>query len=176
VRESKEWGVNAIALDREIGHDTAETFDRRFSDARPTLLAICASVIGREEAQDAVQEVYVRARERIGQLRNPALFEAWLARIALNEARSIWRRHRRDPGSLPPNLVRASGSSSRDPALIELVERLPPRERACVVLHYGYGYSTHEIGRLLRVSSLNTRTILFRARRRLRRELEASDE
>lgn len=168
--------MDTITLDRSVGHDTAaESFDWRFDEARPTLLAICASVIGREEAQDAVQEVYLRARERIGQLRNPALFDAWLARIALNEARSIWRRRSREHGPIRPELLKASQTSSRDAALIELVEHLPPRERACVVLHYGHGYSMHEIGRLLGVSSLNTRTILFRARRRLRRELEATD-
>ena len=76
---------------------------------------------------------------------------------------------------MQPDLLSPPHASARDAALVELVERLPPRERACVVLRYGHGYSMSEIGRLLGIGSINTRTILFRARRRLRRELEATN-
>jgi RNA polymerase sigma-70 factor (ECF subfamily) len=136
------------------------------------LLGICRSVVGLDEAEDLVQETYLRAMDRLGQLRDPSLFEAWVARMALNEARTFWRRRKRSP--MPSDLDRPlpDHARRRDASLVELVERLPPRERACVVLHYGHGYSTQEIGQLLGLSRINTRTILFRARRRLKRDLQ----
>jgi RNA polymerase sigma factor (sigma-70 family) len=60
----------------------------------------------------------------------------------------------------------------RDVALRELIERLPPRERTLVVLHYGYGYRVDDIAAMGGLSAVNVKTILFRARRRLREEME----
>ncbi|MGH2456404.1 MAG: RNA polymerase sigma factor, partial [Candidatus Limnocylindria bacterium] len=59
--------------------------------------------------------------------------------------------------------------------LRELVERLPPRERTLVVLHYGHGYRLDEIARMTGLSAVNVRTIVFRARRRLRDQVEDAD-
>lgn len=149
-------------------------FHDRFEVARPRLLAICRTVVGPDEAEDVVQETYLRARERLGQLRNPAAFEGWLVRIALNEARSIVRRratYQQSLGDVDPP-IRARHS---DVALLQLVNQLPVRERMAVALFYGYGYDARDVGRLLGISHINARTVLFRARRRLRREWEASD-
>lgn len=165
--------MNISALDQAAdGDDLRETFDARFAGARPVLLAICWSVIGEQEAEDVVQETYLRAKDRLDQLRDPALFDAWLARIALNEARTFWRRRTRWPGPLTEvGLVRERAPRS-DTALVELVDRLPVRERMSVVLHYGHGYSLREVARLLGISEINARTIVFRARRRLKRALQ----
>ena len=56
-----------------------------------------------------------------------------------------------------------------------MVEGLPPRERTLVVLHYGYGYRFEEIARLTGLTTVNARTIVFRARRRLATQLEERD-
>ena len=57
-----------------------------------------------------------------------------------------------------------------DPALRDLIERLPLRERAIVVLHYAHGYSLEEVARMLSLSYPNTRTLLSRTRRRMYRQ------
>ena len=58
--------------------------------------------------------------------------------------------------------------------LHELVENLPPRERAVVVLQHGYGYSLDEVARLVGISHANARKISSRTRARLLRQwLEA---
>jgi RNA polymerase sigma factor (sigma-70 family) len=158
----------APAAQRE---DLRDTFDQRFFGARPTLLAVCRAVVGPDEAEDVVQETYLRAKERLDQLRDPGLFEAWLARIALNEARSLARRRRHAPLHLGEPELAGAMNAARDAALLELVDGLPTRERMCVVLHYGHGYPLGDVARLLGVSTINARTILFRARRHLRRAL-----
>lgn len=158
----------------EAIRDLEHEFHDRFEAVRPRLVAVCRTVIGVDDADDVVQETYLRARERIAQLREPDAFEAWLVRIALNEARSVARRrtrHQQPLGELDP----PSRARSRDVALLELVDALPLRERMVVVLFYGYGYGLHEVAPLLGISHINARTVLFRARRRLRNALEAID-
>jgi RNA polymerase sigma-70 factor (ECF subfamily) len=61
-----------------------------------------------------------------------------------------------------------------DPGLRELVEALPFRDRTVVVLHYGHGLTLEEIARLLGEKPTTIRSVLFRARARLRADL--SDE
>jgi DNA-directed RNA polymerase specialized sigma24 family protein len=64
--------------------------------------------------------------------------------------------------------------ATSDVGLRQLVEGLPPRERTLVVLHYGYGYRMEDIAGMTGLSAVNVRTILFRARRRLRDQLETA--
>lgn len=165
----------AAIRSREASKEVDSAFHDRFEAARPRLLAICRTVVGPDDAEDVAQETYLRASERIGQLRSPMAFDAWLVRIALNEARSVARRRARHHQPLgdadPPSLVR-----DRDLALLQLVNQLPVRERMAIVLFYGYGYNARDVARLLGISHINARTVLFRARRRLRKEWEASDD
>jgi RNA polymerase sigma factor (sigma-70 family) len=145
-------------------------FHQRFEAARPRLLAICRAVVGPTDAEDLVQETYVRAVGRLDQLRDPDLLEAWLARIALNEARSLVRRNVRQRQSLHALVPVEAPASDRE--LQRLVNALPARERSSLALYYGYGYRVTEVAMLLGISEINARTVLFRARRRLRRQLE----
>lgn len=165
--------VSAIRSDDRV-EELDSAFQARFEAARPRLIAVCRTVVGNDDADDVVQETYLRARARIGQLRDPAAFEGWLVRIAINEARSLARRRARfqtrltDPD--PPRTSR-----DRDVALLELVDALPRRERMAVALFYGYGYGLAEVATLLGISHINARTVLFRARRRLRKAWEDTD-
>lgn len=149
----------------------ATSFHERFEALRPRLIARCQAVVGRDDADDVVQETYLRARDRIGQLRNPGAFEAWVTRIALNEARSVARRRATYQERLGDRDLR-DPTRNRDIALLELVESLPMTQRMAVVLYYGYGYGLAEVARLIGTTHINARTILFRARRRLRKAWE----
>ena len=161
--------------DRDRAHDASVTdtpaaagasvdLEAAFERARPRLLAISRGLIGAGGAEDVVQDTYLVARERIGQLRDPAAVEAWLARIAIHRCyRQRQRRMHLD--RLLPWLHRTPSNSSLE--LRELIERLPARERTVLVLHYGHGYSLGEIGQLLEITHVNARAIVSRARKRL---------
>lgn len=156
--------VIGLSEERSEPKDARAAFDERFAHARDRLLRICRSLVGAESAEDVVQDTYLVARERIGQLRDPAAVEAWLARIAIHRCyRQRQRRMHLD--RLLPWLHRTPSSSSLE--LRELIERLPVRERTVLVLHYGHGYSLGEIGQLLEITHVNARAIISRARRRL---------
>ena len=135
---------------------TVDDFDARFERARPRVLAVARSILGAEGADDIVQDTYLAARSRIDQnlcyqvLRRSALQDRHQARFA-------------DP---PP---------VSDPALRDLIERLPLRERAIVVLHYAHGYSLEEVARMLSLSYPNTRAVLSRTRRRMYRQWSGVD-
>ena len=150
-------------------YDERADFLDRFTAVKPSLEALCIAVVGRDDADDLVSDTYVRAWESRGQLRDWSRFDAWVTRIALNNARTFLRRRKRQSDyqrSARPVMAPAS-----DLALRELVEMLPAHERAVVVLHYGYGYSLREVAHLLGVLPVTARVSAWRARRRLRNEI-----
>jgi RNA polymerase sigma-70 factor (ECF subfamily) len=145
--------------------DRSADFDERFASARLQLLRIASGLVGPDEAEDVVQDAYVMARRRIGQLREADAFEPWLTKIAVNLCFSRHRRRRRLRDLLPR--LHRSGQTSTDLGLRELIEQLPARERTVLVLHYGHGYRLEEIAGLLDLTHTNVRTIIARTRRRL---------
>jgi len=145
---------------------TAAGLDARFDELRGKLTAVAGSLVGRDAAEDVLHDAYLRARSRIGQLRDPEALDAWLTRIVI---RTAYNHHRRRAGLLD-RLVEIGTRQAAPPpdlGLRELVERLPARERTVLVLHYAHGYGLAEVGALLGISHVNVRTIIFRARRRL---------
>lgn len=163
----------AITNREEARAELATTFVDRFERLRPRLTAVCTAVAGADEAPDLIHETYLRASERLHQLRDPSVFDAWVIRIALNEAKSVLRTRRR----ASERTLRAASASIEAPdvGLVQLVEQLAPQQRAVIVLHYAYGYRMAEIARLLDLSEINVRTLAFRARRRLRAQLQEAN-
>ncbi|MEO7295551.1 MAG: RNA polymerase sigma factor [Candidatus Limnocylindria bacterium] len=145
--------------------DARAEFDARFAQARERLLRITASLVGADDAEDAVQDTYLLGRRRFDQLRDDTAFEPWVTRIAVN---LCFGRHRREKRlrELLPALLPGRATAS-DIGLRELVEALPPRERTVLVMHYGHGYGLEEIATLLDLTHTNVRTILARTRKRL---------
>lgn len=155
---------------RQVTRRSDVDLDLAFAAARPRLVRIATSLVGPDTAEDVVQDTYLMARARVSQLRDPAAIEAWLARICVHRSFRVGRRGRRlqellgvlsFPRVTPPPTDRLE--------LQELVEQLPPRDRAVVVLQHGYGYSLDEVALLVGVSHANARKISSRTRARLLR-------
>jgi RNA polymerase sigma-70 factor (ECF subfamily) len=159
-----------LSTPREVGLDE---YDVRFAMARDRLVGICRGLVGVDAAEDVVQDTFLRGRRAFQQLRDEDLFEAWITRIAVRACYDLRRADRRFTEVVRAWWRRERRSPERDVGLRQLVERLPPRERTLVVLHYGYGYRVEEIAGMAGLSAVNVRTILFRARRRLRDQIEA---
>jgi len=164
---------SAATMGQRVRDKRVTDFDARFDRVRPRLVAVCRAVAGGDDALDLVQDTYLKASARIHQLRDPARFDAWIVRIALNEAKAVIRSRRRELQRR--NELQAAHSPPSDAGLRDLVDQLPMRERMVVVLHYGYGYRLTEVARLLGLSEINVRTLAFRARRRLRRQIEEAE-
>ena len=149
-----------------------DDFDARFERARPRVLAVSRSILGPDRAEDIVHDAYLVARQRLDQLRDASALERWLARIAENLCYLALRR-----GAMESrNRARlATEPAVSDPALRDLVERLPLRERSILVLHYGHGYSLEEVAGQLSLSYANVRKVLSRTRRQLYRQWSGMD-
>jgi RNA polymerase sigma factor (sigma-70 family) len=163
------WRVEAIEPGLvQVTRRSDVDLDSAFASARPRLVRIAASLVGADTAEDVVQDTYITARARISQLRDPAAIEAWLARICVHRSFRIKRRGKRLTELLPfVPFARSTPASTGRLELHELVEQLPPRDRAVVVLQHGYGYSLAEVAELVGISHANARKVSSRTRARL---------
>lgn len=147
------------------------------------------------EAEDVVQETYVRAAEHLSSFRGDARLSTWLSRIALNEALMRLRRarpttgidqidgavHRQDaevimfPGISPSVDPESDAARAEIGRLIErAVDRLPEPFRLVFVLRDIEGMSVEETALHLDLRPVTVRTRLFRARLLLRKSLDKS--
>jgi RNA polymerase sigma-70 factor (ECF subfamily) len=123
------------------------------------------------QAWDAVQAGFVRAFERIGQLRDPAAFGSWLRRLIVNQ---IMDQHRRRFEALPANHEAAGDEPLFEDGLDleQALNRLDPMDRSVLWLHDVEGLTHVEIAELARQTPSWSKSRLSRARARVRPLLE----
>jgi RNA polymerase sigma factor (sigma-70 family) len=161
---------------RQVTRRADVDLDSAFASARPRLVRIAASLVGADAAEDVVQDTYLVARDRISQLRDPGAIEAWLARICVHRSFRLKRRGKRLLELLPAiPFARSTPATTGRLELQELVEQLPPRDRAVVVLQHGYGYALDEVAELVGISHANARKISSRTRARLLRQWQEAE-
>jgi RNA polymerase sigma-70 factor (TIGR02957 family) len=152
-----------------------------FEAQRPRLFWLAYRLLGSaSEAEDAVQDAYLRLHAV-----DPARIEslpAWLTKavtnLCLNRLTSARARREVYPGPWLPEpvltdegtlgpLETAEQRESVSIALLSLMERLNPTERAAFVLREAFAYSHFEIAQILEMSEANVRQVYRRARLRL---------
>ena len=154
--------------DREAFSELAAMHWRR-------LLALARSVVADLEAEDVVQEAFIKAWRKLGSLRNEAAFGAWLTRIVANAAVSHARR-RRFFEPIDGVAVVAAGASLDDRIDVQrLLVRLAPRQRAVLHLTAVEGMTDHEISDFLGISKSSVRVHRLRGRRRLAEMVKGGD-
>lgn len=141
------------------------------------------------EAEDAVQDAYLRAFQSLAQLQDPARFPTWLATIAVNEARGRLRRARRseplddammlqaeivpmftEPSASPERLA-VSGELRR--VLERAIDDLPGPFRTVFMLRGVEGFDVAETAACLGIPAATVKTRFHRARALLRQSLQA---
>ena len=131
-------------------------------------------------AEDAAQEAFVTAWQKLGQLRRPEAFPGWLRRIVLTECSRVRRGQRLRFVPLEdgvefastgddPQVAAESGELRR--AMLAAVRSLPRRERVAVALFYAEGLSQKDAGEFLGVPVTTVAKRLHDARARLRSAL-----
>jgi RNA polymerase sigma-70 factor (ECF subfamily) len=143
-----------------------------------------------EDAQDVVQEAFLKAYTNLEQFQGNSKFYTWLVRIAVNEALMKLRRRRADKtvsidedvetedGSMPrevadwsPNPEQLYGQSELGDILKKTIQGLPPGFRTVFVLRDVEGLSTEETAEMLGLSVPAVKSRLLRARLQLRERL-----
>lgn len=143
------------------------------------------------DAEDVVQETFLRAYARLGQFEERAAVGSWLHRIATNAAYDVLRARRRreaqkapaepagetpaaEPQSPAPSPERLLWSAEVKARVERVMGRMTAMERSSFVLRHFEGLSIREIGEALGQSDNSTKQSLLRAVRKLRSALQTA--
>jgi len=142
-------------------------FERFYAQHRDEVFGLLARRLGRQRAEDAFQETFLRALRAYPALRHGDYLRAWVLTIARNIAVDAHRRER------PTVELEEQADLPRRPAyaqLEHLTDGLPPTERAAVVLRYAYDLPYAAIAVALGSSEEAARQAASTGVRRLRRK------
>jgi RNA polymerase sigma factor (sigma-70 family) len=144
-------------------------FETFYEEHRIEVLRFLGGRLGRERAEDAFQDTFLRALRAYPRLEHGDHLRAWVltiaSRIVLDDVRK-----RKPAGELPELPTEESWHPAFE-ELAPLTEGLPPKERAAVVLRYGYDLGYDEIGIALGSTEDAARQAASAGVRRLRKEL-----
>lgn len=156
-------GLNPLRPEDSIIHSITIHEDRVFR--------IALAVLGNKaDAEDIVQETFIRLLAKGPDFASPEHEKAWLIRVTVNlcrsRLRSAWFRKTvpmQDSISVTP---RDGGD------LVEAILALPAKYRTVIHLYYYEGYSTAEISELTGQRATTVRSLLTRARQKLKTLME----
>ena len=144
------------------------TFERFYDEHRAEVLSFLRGRLGATDAEDAFQETFLRALRAYDRLEHGRHLRAWALTIASRVAIDLARRR---PAAAA--LAAEPAVEDRRPAHAELEHLagdLPPKERAAVVLRYGYDLRYADIGAALGSTEDAARQAASSGVRRLRRK------
>jgi len=141
---------------------------RRFS---PRMYAVCLRYAGNpEEAEDILQEGFIKIFKKLGSFRSEGSFEGWIRRIFVNTAIEHFRRKRylQPVTEKEENSVEGSYLSVLDNLaerdIMKLIQQLSPGYRTVFNMYVVEGYTHKEIGDMLGISEGTSKSQLSRAK------------
>jgi RNA polymerase sigma-70 factor (ECF subfamily) len=139
------------------------------------VFAVCLAMLGDlADAEDAVQEVFVKGLKGIHTLRDSRQFEGWISQIARNHCRDQLRRHSRRR-QVPLTEATGGTTAAQEDDFASLrgaIGRLPEHFRLPLLLYYYDGKSTQKLAEDLNLTQGGACTRLYRARKELRKLLD----
>ncbi|MFF1322525.1 MULTISPECIES: RNA polymerase sigma-70 factor [Streptomyces] len=165
----------------EDGTDSLDRAAQQFMAARPQLFGIAYRILGTAaEAEDVVQDAWLRWQKTDRtEIKEPAAFLATVtARLAINVAQSARMRRESYTGPWLPEPVDtkadpqlgAERAEALDMAVLLLLEKLNPVERAAYVLREAFDYPYKRIAEILETNEAHTRQLVTRARKHMAAE------
>lgn len=154
-----------------------EQLERLMEEYGTSLLRMCAVYLrDREQAQDAVQETFIKAYRHMNYFRGECSEKSWLTGIAINTCRdyrrSAWFRHvdrRVQMEQLPET---PAPDAFRDHTVLAEVNRLPKQCREVILLRYYQGLKLKETADALKISTSAVKQRINRANAMLRERLK----
>jgi RNA polymerase sigma-70 factor (ECF subfamily) len=181
------------SLLEQVAAGDATAFDALMRQHQDRVLAVCQRLLGnRPEAEDATQEVFVKAYRQAGSLEPRGQVYTWLYRVAVNHCLNLLRRSRivrfvplvrgrandeESPFEIDPlepsaDPERAAEARQRWRRTERLIAALPDNQKAVLVLARFEGLSYREIAETLEISEGAVESRLFRAMRNLHKAQE----
>jgi RNA polymerase sigma-70 factor (ECF subfamily) len=146
----------------------------------PLLMAICRRYVGQHQAEDVLQDSFIRIFQYLVQYRNEGSFEGWVRRVCVNTCIRHLEKARRlkldlyaddlpDPGIPADAIDRMSADE-----LLTLIDKLPDGYRTVFNLNVIEGLAHKEIAEMLGIEESSSRSQLTKARKFIQRNLMAS--
>ena len=142
------------------------------------------------DAEDISQEVFIKVFRHIKKFRKDSALKSWIYQITVNTCIDVQRKKFKKPqvlmeGSEMDSLQQEpawAGTRNTDPEhyaeanmiqhrIQQLLHKVSPRERSAFVMRYYNELKTNEIAKILDVSTNTIKSLLFRARKKLQKEL-----
>lgn len=169
-------------LVRAVTAGDKEAYAILYDRLAPLVRAVCHDYTHNlADAQDLAQDVFLRAYQRLGELRRPESFGPWIVGIARRRC-SEWRRqkqreqrrhamHRTDP-----RIGEDAGRQDQDGQLLRWIAALDEKERLALHAFYLQEKSAEDARRIMGLSRSGFYKLLDRARTKLRRQWEQDQE
>lgn len=161
-------------------HNIEEAFRQLYRRHTPRVYALVLRLVAgrRSDAEDAVQEAWMRASRRVRDFEWRSAFSTWLSSIAIRCALEAMRRqpmvNNHTPLDAIGELSTRHTSSDLSLDLERAIAMLPDGYRAALVLHDVEGLSHAEIADVLGITEGTARSQLFHARRAMRARLAST--
>jgi RNA polymerase sigma-70 factor, ECF subfamily len=196
MKDSVESAVDsdAIAVERTLAGDR-DAYRVLVERHSANLFRLAYRMTGnRHDAEEVVQEAFLRGYQKLGQFASRSNFGTWVYRIAANYAIDRVRQQRREEARKEKPMRDDSGGQELDPVdfvrdekplperltlnaelrnkMKEALQVLTPAERTAFVMRHWEGCAIEEIAGVLKSNSGATKNTVFRAVQKLRRALE----
>ena len=160
-------------LIRKCQQKSQKAFEELYRKFSPLVYGICLRYAkNRDEAQDILQDCFIKIMDKIGDFRFEGSFEGWLQRMAVNESlnhlKLVWNSVSEmsdDDDAIDecPDIV--SDMSAQE--LMEIIEKLPDGYRTIFNMYVIEGYQHNEIAEILNITESTSRSQLKKAREQL---------
>jgi RNA polymerase sigma-70 factor (ECF subfamily) len=174
--------VSAAEADLVEGcrHGEMSAFEELYRSHGRRMKSLAYNILGSvPDAEDAVQEAFLRVYRGMGAFKGSARLSTWMYRILVNACHDIGRqrRRRRDEAEMPPEermpptVVHPPGDAPLRAALEKAVGGLRPRHRDVFLLFEVEGFRHREIAEILDIAEGTSKALLFEAKRELQSAL-----
>jgi RNA polymerase sigma-70 factor (ECF subfamily) len=155
---------------RAVARGDRDAFTRVYAAYGRMVRAILLGRVPRGDVDDLLQDVFLAAYTRIGELRDAAAFGGWIAAIARNRATDHLRQAR-ELAELPPELPGGEPIEADTLMVLDAVRRLPEAYRETLLMRLIEGMSGQEIADRTGLSPGSVRVNLHRGMKLLREKL-----
>jgi RNA polymerase sigma-70 factor, ECF subfamily len=169
-----------VILQRAIAGDIS-AFEQIIVRYERRVMTLAWRLLGKsEDAQDAAQEVFLRAFRFLHRFDTRRPFEPWLMKMTVNVCHDVARKRLQHPNAfIDPDSLRSASdphtelhSEEQRKRLYDALQELPEKERAAVVLRDIEGFSTAEVAEILGSSEGTVRSQISTARVKIKKALK----
>lgn len=154
-----------------------EMFEKIMNSVKDQLFHIALAIAkNRQDAEDALQETFLKAYMNMHRIKYNEFFYTWVTRILINNARSITKKNKRYLLQENVEAIYKEPLNEEEILIKELLDHLQEKERIVIYLRFYGGFDLGSIARILHAPESTVKSRLYRGLSKLRKELDEKDE